>query len=807
MRTAYHKDVECLLAAGVPQGSARLLLPPGVRKPLIYSNAHSAMFLREDDRNGLCARVASRLLCCAFLSFLGAAPGSPQSHASWSDYLGGSDSSHYSALSQINRSNVSQLEKVWSYPTGDHFSYGFSPLVVDNEILVLAKNGSLVALNATTGGEIWTHEFAPPPGAPSFRGAGYGGRGRGNRGANFWESKDRSDRRVLIAANNFLEAIDARTGKLIPSFGVQGRVDLRQGLGRDPNTVRQIQSNTPGRVFENLLILGSATGESYISPPGDLRAYDVISGKMAWIFHTVPHPGEFGYDTWPRDAWKYIGGTNTWGEISVDEKRGIAYFPVGSPTYDFYGADRKGANLFSDCLLALDARSGKYLWHFQLTHHDLWDYDAVAAPQLITVKHEGKTVDAVAEAGKQGFLYVFDRVTGKPLWPIEERPVPKSDTPGEIAWQTQPFPTAPPPFARQKFTADDLNPYILTPEERGTWKDRILSARNEGLYTPPGFRETVQMPGNNGGANFWGTAADPADGTVYVVTKNVPAFLKLVDNPAATQPSNNGNKVLATPAQLGRAVYEANCQLCHGNDLKGRGVAPALESVIERRGQEETKKFIMQGQGEMPSFGSLPESALTALLLFLGDPAEAPADKQPPLRAPVAEAPYPKGVEAPSVRYYTAYGTEANVINPPWSTLTAYDLNSGVIKWQVPYGDAPEAGASEVLRGNIFQRSGIVVTAGGLILFASNEGKLRILDKDTGRELRAIDLPAGSQGVPAVYQVDGREFIAICDAAGHSVDTEDEAQRIHHAYIGFALPLKSVDEGVPPAASQGTRIR
>src|SRR3954452_8928128 len=495
----------------------------------------------------MCPRFRSSWVSCPFVGLLSAALSfGQQTHTTWSDYLGSSDSSHYSALKQINRSNVMQMEQAWAYPTGDKFSYGFSPLVVENFMFVLAKSGSLVAIDATDGHEIWTHDFVPPPGAPEFRGAGFGGRGRGNRGINYWEAKDRSDRRLLIPANNFLEAIDATTGKLIETFGDHGRVDLRQGLGRDPKTIRQIQSNTPGRVFENLLILGSATGESYVSPPGDLRAYDVITGKMVWIFHTVPHPGEFGYDTWPKDAWKYVGGTNTWGEISVDEKRGIAYFPLGSPTYDFYGADRKATNLFSDCLLALDARTGKYVWHYQLTHHDLWDYDAVAAPQLITVKHDGKMVDAVAEAGKQGFLYVFNRATGKPLWPIEERPVPKSDTPGESAWATQPFPTAPPPFARQKFTADEINQYILTPEDRAKWKDRVLTARNEGLYTPPGFKETVQMPGNNGGANFWGTAADPTDGSVYVVTKNVPAFLKLVDDPAAGRASISANNVIAT---------------------------------------------------------------------------------------------------------------------------------------------------------------------------------------------------------------------------------------------------------------------
>ena len=462
-----------------------------------------------------------------------------------------------------------------------------------------------------------------------------------------------------------------------------------------------------------------------------------------------------GYDTWPKDAWKYIGGTNTWGEITVDEKRGIAYFPLGSPTYDFYGADRKGANLFSDCLLALDARTGKYIWHYQLIHHDLWDYDASTAPQLLTVKHDGKTVDVVAEASKQGFLYVFDRVTGKPLWPIVEKPVPQTNVPGESSWPTQPFPTAPPPFARQKFTADDLDSFFLSPEDRAKWKDRLLSARNEGLYTPPGLdKETVYMPGHNGGANFFGTASDPTNGSVYVVTKNTPVLVKL-----RSKPNGGGARGNATPAQFGRAIYERNCELCHGAALKGdRG--PSLEGVAARRGREDTLAFINRGQGEMPSFSSLSDAVLDALFVFLADPSAAPAATQPQIAAPVAELPYPAGIDVPA-RLYITGGLAPTAISPPWSTLTAYDLNTGKIKWQVPYGDAPQAGPSDQERGNLFQRSGVVVTAGGLILFASNEGKLRILDKETGKELRVMDLPRGSQGVPAVYQVNGREHVMI----------------------------------------------
>ena len=333
-------------------------------------------------------------------------------------------------------------------------------------------------------------------------------------------------------ANHALQAIDARTGKPILSFGTGGRVDLKEGLGRDPKSLTLVQSTTPGRVFENLLILGSATNQGYGSAPGDIRAFDVRTGKLVWTFHTIPHPGEFGYETWPPDAWKTVGGANVWSEFSLDETRGIVYAPTASAKYNFYGADRKGANLFADSLLALDARTGKRLWHFQMVHHDIWDYDDATAPKLLTVRHEGKSVDAVAQVSKQGFVWVFDRVSGAPLWPIEERPVPRTDMPGEETWPTQPFPTKPPPFARQKFTADDLNPYI-EPQDRARFRDEILSARNEGLFTPPGLRPTIQMPGNNGGANWGGAAVDPANGTLFVVSKDLPAILKLVPDTTA----------------------------------------------------------------------------------------------------------------------------------------------------------------------------------------------------------------------------------------------------------------------------------
>jgi quinoprotein glucose dehydrogenase len=597
-----------------------------------------------------------------------------QSHLTWRDYGGAEDAAQYSALRQINRTNVKNLAVAWTYSTGDNNKYDFNPVAVDGTVYVLAKNNSIVAQDATTGKEIWTYASGPEIKVIT------------HRGINYWESADRSDRRLFFASNHILRAIDARTGKPIASFGDGGGVDLKEGLGRDPKTISLVQSTTPGRVFEDLLILGSATNQGYGSAPGDIRAFDVRTGKVVWAFHTIPHPGEFGYDTWPKDAWKKVGGANVWGELSVDENRGILYAPTASAKYNFYGADRAGANLFADCLLALDARTGKRLWHFQMVHHDIWDYDDNTAPKLLTVRHEGKSVDIVAQVSKQGFVWVFDRVTGKPLWPIEERPVPRSDMVGETVSPTQPFPTKPPPFARQKFTADDLSPY-LSPEDRARFRDDILSARNEGMFTPPGRRNTVQMPGNNGGANWGGAAVDPSGGKLIVVSKDLPAMLKLEADA----------KTAANPEQ-DEARY-----------LSGFG-------------------FMIASNG------------LAA-------------------------------------------------IKPPWTSLTAYDLNEGTIQWKIPLGEVPELAAKGIKdTGTHFPKVGPVITAGGLIFTGTRDRKVRAFDVETGKVLWETEVDSALEGMPAVYEVGGREFVVFCASAQAGLTPATQG-KIQGAYVAFALPV------------------
>ena len=627
-----------------------------------------------------------------------------RSFATWSEYLGGADSSQYSSLKQINKSNVKQLEIAWQYPTGPG-TYTFDPLIVDNIMYVLAQNNSVVALDAANGKELWVH---PNMGAV------------GQRGMNYWENKDRSDRRLFFINGGFLTAIDARTGKTVNSFGDNGRTDLRVGLDRDPG--RALQTSNPGRIFEDIIITPLPAGSaSYDSTPADIHAYSVITGKLLWTFHVVPQPGEFGYETWPLDAWKTSGGVHNWNEMTIDEKRGIAYFPLGTARYDFYGANRKGNNLFGNSLLALDARTGKRLWHFQLIHHDLWDYDLPVAAKLLTVKHDGKNVDVVAQATKFGFLFVFDRVTGQPLWPIEERPVPQSDVPGEWSSPKQPFPTKPPPFARQSFTEKDINPFA-TEEEQANIRELLKNSRNEGLFTPPSLRGSISAPGHNGGANWGMVAVDPPKGFLYVITKEHPTLDKL---------------------QL------------PGQGRGGRGGAKGGANQVA------------------------PE------------PPAAPAPVVPP--APVDDS-------------FIRYNSPANFITqagglsamgPPWSNLTAYDLNSGTIRWQVPNGGVLElekAGHSGT--GARDPRGGPVVTAGGLIFAATaSDHKVRAYDEDNGKVLWEYELPTGSDGIPAVYEVGGREYIAFCVAGGDGLNLGGSRRGNPNgpppsAYVVFALPKK-----------------
>jgi quinoprotein glucose dehydrogenase len=478
--------------------------------------------------------------------------GAARPYTTWSSYLGGAHSAQFTALREINTANVSRLEVAWRFPAGKR-TFLFNPLVADGLAFVLAGANDLIALDAATGAMVWTR---PHPGAV------------GTRGINYWRSADGRDRRLLYIADGFLTAVDAKTGQIVSAFGRDGRVDLRAGLastGRSIDGLPPLQTSNPGRIFENLIIVSlPALRPGYDSNPGDVQAYDVRTGALRWEFHSLPADGDAGADTWPKGARATHGGVHNWSELTIDEARGIAYVPFGTGRFDFYGGDRPGQNLFGNSLVALDARTGKRLWHYQIVHHDVWDYDLPVAPKLLTIRHNGRRRDVVAQATKQGFLFVFDRVTGEPIWPIEERPVPQSDVPGEQTSPTQPFPTRPAPFARQTFTERDINPY-LPEEERRAILERLRSYRNEGLFTPPSFRGSIEMPGHSGGTNWGAVAADPVNGELYVLSKALPTMIRLV-MPGVSEPgsSRTGRPTIVSAEEAARLTREANDALLKG---------------------------------------------------------------------------------------------------------------------------------------------------------------------------------------------------------------------------------------------------
>ncbi len=657
--------------------------------------------MRTYSTEPLAARRASLLLAAAtavVASGLGAAQ---EPYTTWQTYGGGGHSSQYSALAEIDKSNVAQLEVAWSFPVGER-SFVFNPIVVDGVMYVLARDNEIVALDAATGRERWAR---PHDGAVTAR------------GINYWQSENGNDRRLLYLNAGMLTALNARTGEIIESFGKAGHVDLRDGLARDGwdvTNVRPLHTSNPGRVIGNLMVVSlPAQGAGYASTPGDVQAYDVVTGELQWVFHSIPHEGEFGYDSWPKGAQATAGGVHNWSEITVDEENGIVFIPFGTARYDFFGGNRQGNNLYANSLVALDARNGRRLWHQQLVHHDLWDYDLPQAPKLLTIRDGRRQREVVAQATKHGFLFVFDRKSGEPVWPIEERRVPPSDVPGEFTSPTQPFPTKPAPFARQTFTESDINAHL--PEaEKEVLRQKLRYARNEGLFTPPSFQGSIGMPGHNGGANWGGAAVDPINGELYIVSKNLPVMLR-VEGPTTEEPSaRTVNGPVVTPEQAAAALAAAKAAAAQG---------PVRYSV--------------------------------------------PYDF---LRSPT------NGMGA---------------MGPPWSEITAYDLNTGEIKWRKPHGGVLGIGADV---GAHFPRGAPLVTAGGLVFAATAQDRqLRAYDRDSGDVLWSYTLPGGSEGIPATYELGGRQYLAVPVAAGAGLfapllDPAPNAPPLERAYIVFALP-------------------
>lgn len=712
-----------------------------------------------------------------FLLLTGCTDRRPDQDTDWHIYLGDKSVSHFSNLSQIDTHNVQQLVPVWTYHTGDTNSTSGSqiqcnPLIINGMLYGTSPMLKLFALDATNGKLKW--EFDPFSDTSKTKVQIHV-----NRGLTYWS--EGNDQRLFYGAGSFLYCVDAATGKPVVSFGDSGRVSLKEGLGRDVSNLF-VSANTPGTIHKDLLILGTRVSESNPAAPGDVRAYDVRTGAIRWTFHTIPRPGEPGNETWEDpNSWEYTGGANAWPGMSLDEKRGVVYVPTGSATFDFFGGHRKGKNLYSNCILALEAATGKLLWYYQTIHHDLWDRDLPAPPNLVTIVRDGKKVDAVAQVTKAGFVFVLNRDTGEPLFPVDEVAVPDQSTLiGEQPWPTQPIPQLPKPFVQQVMTADDLNDIV--PDSSQQKIRRQLSELETGnMFLPPSEKGTVIYPGFDGGAEWGGAGYDPSTGLLYVNANQIPWTLHMVK-----QSQSLLNPSEMTTTQYGSMVYTNNCMACHGKNREGDNDYPALTDLHKKFNRGQVLQIVENGKGRMPSFGQLSSKSKEALLVYLLGLKDAPATSQPSDRseihhetkASLALMPY---TMTGYKKFQTPEGYPAN--KPPWGTLTAIDLNSGEHVWQIPLGEYPELVARGIPTTGSENYGGPVITSSGLLFIASTpDKKFRVFNKYTGKLLWETLLPAAGFATPATYSVNGKQYIVVaCGGGKLGVASGD-------AYVAFALP-------------------
>ena len=677
-------------------------------------------------------------------------------YTDWSHYGGPEDGSRYSALTQINKENVSQLEVAWTYHTGDateRSQIQCQPIVINGLLYATTPKLNVFALDAATGEEVWRFDpFEVLGGENSWAGT--------NRGVSYWEEGE--DKRILFSAGHWLMAVNALTGEPITSFGDNGKVDLRKDLDTDLEDFL-LTSNSPGVVFEDKLILGMRLSEGLDAAPGHIRAYNIKTGKREWIFHTIPQEGQAGYETWDPKHIRQIGGANNWAGMTVDYARGIVYVPTGSATYDFWGGYRTGDNLYANSLLALDARTGKRIWHFQAIHHDVWDRDFPANPNLIRIQKDGKWIDAVAQISKQGMTYVFDRETGEPIWPIIETPVTQTVMPGEVSSKTQPIPSLPEPFMNMVYGEKDI--LNLTPEWEKDIRNQLANGIIGDTWAPPHPEQPIVLfPGMDGGGEWGGASFDPETQTMYINANQIPWLITMTPN------ANFDN--------AGLSIYTNYCGNCHGLDRKGNPPAlPSLLGLKDKYTTDSLDQLLRKGRGAMPAFSHISAEERGILIDYLLGKADVGDKKE--LEAESAKL-YPRYYMKGYQRLTTKEGIYGS--NPPWGLLTAIDMNTGLKKWQIPLGSIDSLKKMGFENTGIENYGGPVATAGGvLFIAATKDEKIRAFDKETGKLLWEAQLPAAGHATPAVYEKNGKQYLVIACGGGKGTKSGD-------AYVAFALP-------------------
>ncbi len=722
--------------------------------------------------------IKSTLIFFSVLLIVCACNNNKPSYSNWTVYGGTKDAMHYSSLIEIDTSNVKNLQVAWTYHTGDadtatHTQIQCNAVIIDTILFALSAKMKVFALNAATGKALWVFDpvqfFANDTMNNSKLSSSFSTTGRG---VTYW-TDGKNDKRIFYTAGYYLLCINATTGKIISSFGNNGHIDLHDGFGKDVSD-RYITSNTPGIIYKDLLITGSRVAEDATAAPGDIRAYNVVTGKQQWIFHTIPHPGEYGYDSYKnKNAWQHLGSANNWAGMSLDEEKGILFVPTGSVAFDFYGGKRLGNDLFGNCLIALDAATGKRLWHFQTVHHDLWDRDLPATPVLATIIKDGKKVDAAIQTTKSGFIFLFDRETGKPIYPIEEKQVPTAtELMGEIPSSTQPVPMLPKPFVRQVLGDSDLN-NLIPDSSYNDIKNKLASYKTGNIFNPPSKEGTVIFPGFDGGGEWGGPAYDPSTNILYVNANEMPWILTMID-------VKNNESINETYLQAGTRIYMQHCVACHGSERKGGGNYPSLIDINKKYNQADFEQLISNGRKMMPAFNVFSKEEKDAVASFILDIkneqnkkfAAAQKETDPYLQLPYINTGYNK--------FLTKEGYPA--VKPPWGTLSAINMNTAKIVWKNTLGDYPELKAKGIHSGTE-NYGGPVVTAGGIVFIAAtSDSKIRAFNKRTGQLLWEANLPACGFATPSVYDVDGKEYLVIA-CGGGKLKT-----RSGDSYVAFKLP-------------------
>ncbi len=737
-------------------------------------------------RNSFASAVLIIVVCMAACRQNNNADDQPDNE-DWKVYGGNKAGNRYSLLTQINRDNVTQLQPAWSYDTGENNNpdkrgsdIQCQPIVVNGIMYGTTPLMKLFAIDAATGKQRWKFDpYAEDVETPKLHAV---------RGVAYWE--DGADKRILYVVDDVLYALNAETGEKIKSFGTNGEVDFHEGLGDAKTFGHEIKDlsvtmTTPGIIFKDLLITGSSVSESGDALPGYIRSFNVRTGKLAWVFHTIPLPGEYGYESWPEEAYKKIGGANCWAGLVLDEKRGIVYAGTGSPSVDFYGGDRKGQNLFANCILALNAETGKRVWHYQTIHHDLWDRDLPCQPNLVTVTHKGKRIDALAQATKDGLVFLLDRETGTPLFPVNEVPVPVSPAlPGEHPWPTQPVPSLPAPFSLQELTEAGIT--NRTPDAHAYVLNRFMNSKRGHKFHPTSLEGSLYL-GLGGGAEWGGNATDP-NGILYINANNMLWFIQMRDKQQAN----------AQTSTRGEALFNNNCFGCHGAMGKSGGVSntvqqfPDLTHVYKRLNRDQISTLLETGRGRMPSFRHISKKDRGAIINFLLKTDAAPEKKReassdihnatPTVTAQNANFPYVPRYLNNGINQFRDHENYP-AVKPPWGTLTAINLNTGNHVWQVPLGEYPELVKQGMTNTGTENHGGPVVTAGGLLFIAATyDEKLRAFDSKTGKVVWEHKLPAGGFATPITYMVNGKQYVAIA-AGGTRYNLKSGG-----SYVSFALP-------------------